>query len=49
MNIVLEQKTFCLQNNNHEEYEYANDEEVIKISRRILEKHREAYIALANA
>ncbi len=49
MNAAVEEKVFCLQNNNHEEYEYANDEEVMKISRRILEKHREAYIALANA
>ncbi len=34
---------------NHEEYEDADDDDVMRISERLLEKHREAYIALANA
>ena len=49
MNVAVEEKVFYLQNNNQKEYEYASDEEVREISKRILEKHKEAYTALANA
>lgn len=33
----------------HEEYEYANNEDVMTISDRLLTQHKEAYTALANA
>ena len=49
MSTVLEEKEFDVLEAVHEEYEDANDEEVMKISERLLKKYREAYIALANA
>lgn len=49
MNAVLEEKDFDVCETLHEEYENANNEEVMKISERLLEKHKEAYTALANA
>ena len=33
----------------HEEYEDADFDEVMRISDRLIEQHREAYTALANA
>ena len=33
----------------HEEYEYIPHEEVVEITRELIEKHRKAYTALANA
>ena len=49
MNAVLEEKEFDVREAVYEEYENANDEELMKISERLLEKHKEAYTALANA
>ena len=49
MNAVIEEKEFDVREAVHEEYENANDEELMKISERLLEKHKEAYTALANA
>ena len=49
MNVVLEEKDFDVREAVHEEYENANNDEVMKISERLLEKHKEAYTALANA
>lgn len=49
MNAILEEKDFDVCETLHEEYENANNEEVMKISERLLEKHKEAYTALANA
>lgn len=49
MNAVIEEKEFDVREAVHEEYENANDEELMKISERLLNKHKEAYIALANA
>ena len=49
MNAVLEEKEFDVREAVHEEYENANDEELMKISERLLNKHKEAYMALANA
>lgn len=49
MNAVLEEKDFDVRETLHEEYENANNKEVMKISERLLEKHKEAYTALANA
>ena len=44
-----EEEFFYTQYNEHEKYEYADDDEVMKISKRMIEQHREAYQALANA
>ncbi len=49
MNAVLEEKNFDVLEAAREEYEDADNEEVMKISERLLEKHKEAYTALANA
>ncbi|MBQ3586353.1 MAG: hypothetical protein IJQ08_02175 [Synergistaceae bacterium] len=49
MNAVIEEKEFDVREAVHEEYENANDEELMKISERLLNKHKEAYMALANA
>ena len=49
MNVVLKEKDFDVHETLHEEYENANNDEVMKISERLLEKHKEAYTALANA
>lgn len=49
MKAVLEEKGIDVLEAVHEEYEGADDEEVMRISERLLKKHREAYIALANA
>ena len=35
--------------NSVEKYHYANDDDVRKISSRLIEKHKKAYIALADA
>ena len=32
-----------------EKYDYADDDDVMKISSRLIEKHRKAYMSLANA
>ena len=32
-----------------EKYDYADDDDVMKISSRLIKKHRKAYISLANA
>ena len=49
MNTVSERNYFDIQEIGHEEYEYASDEEVMRISRDLIIKHEEAYRALANA
>ena len=49
MNAIIEEKEFDVREAVHEEYENANDEELMKISERLLNKHKEAYMALANA
>ncbi len=49
MNAVLKEKDFYVREPLHEEYENADNEEVMRISERLLEKHKEAYTALANA
>ena len=49
MNTVLKEEEFDVLEAAHEEYENADNEEVMKISERLLEKHKEAYTALANA
>lgn len=49
MNAVIEDKEFDVREAVHEEYENANDEELMKISERLLNKHKEAYMELANA
>ena len=40
---------FDVQEAGHEEYEYMTHEEVMRLSERIMEQHKEALIALANA
>ena len=40
---------FDVQEAGHEEYEYADFDEVMRISDRLIEQHKEAYRALANA
>ncbi len=47
MNTVTDEKNFVTQED--EKYEYIPHEEVVEISRLLIEKHREAYEALANA
>ena len=51
MNAVLEEKEIYEYADLpiHEEYEDAPDDEVMRISDRLIEKHFEAYKALANA
>ncbi len=49
MNTVLKEEDFDVLEAVHEEYENADNEEVMRISERLLEKHKEAYTALANA
>ena len=49
MNTVLKEEEFDVLEAAREEYEDADNEEVMKISERLLEKHKEAYTALANA
>ena len=47
MNTVLEDE-LIVEDIVHEEYLTANDDDVVKISERLLEQHKEAYRALAN-
>ena len=49
MNAVLEEKYIDVQEVSREKYEYADFDEVMRISDRLIEQHREAYTALANA
>ena len=49
MNAVLEEKDIDVQPLEHEEYEEADFEELMKISDRLIKQHMEAYTALANA
>ena len=49
MNAVLDEKYVDVQDMEQEKYEYIPHEEVVKLSRMMIEKHREAYMALANA
>ncbi len=47
MNAVLEERLSEIQTDDREEY--ISHEEVVEVTRYLLEKHREAFIALANA
>ncbi len=49
MNAVTEENDFDVLGIVHDKYENADNEEVMRISERLLEKHKEAYTVLANA
>ena len=49
MNAVLAEEYIDAQEAGHEEYEYMTHEEVVEGTRYIIEKHKEALKALANA
>ena len=49
MNVAVEEKLSEVEAVGHEEYEDADFEEVMRLSSRLIEQHREAYTALANA
>lgn len=49
MNAALVEKELDVQDIAHEKCEYISHEEVAEATRYFLEKHREAFIALANA
>lgn len=49
MNAVLEEGQAEIKALTHEEYEEADFDEVMRVSSRLIEQHREAYTALANA
>ena len=49
MNAVLDEKYVDVQDMEQEKYEYIPHEEIVEVTRYLLDKHREAFIALANA
>ncbi|MBQ3653994.1 MAG: hypothetical protein II954_06215 [Synergistaceae bacterium] len=49
MNVAFEERQVEIDAFTHEEYEDADFEEVMRLSGRIIEQHREAFMALANA
>ncbi len=49
MNAAADERRVDVEAFTHEEYEDADFEEVMRLSRRIIEQHREAFMALANA
>ena len=48
MNAVLDEQIYT-ENFMHDDFKNAADDEVMRISERLLEQHKEAYKALANA
>ena len=49
MEVILNSECLINANTSSENYDYADDEEVRRLSRYMLIKHEEAYKALANA
>lgn len=49
MNAVLKEEYIDVQEVSHEEYEDADFDEVMRITKRLIEQHREALTALGNA
>ena len=49
MNTIVVDEELDVRESVHEEYEYIPHEEVVEITHQLIEKHRKAYTALANA